>query len=520
MTPAPDGASHAANAGLGIRAAGFASQSRTALLLRSLDRRSGSRALLVIDLVVLYVASTMALIGLDHAVLLDRVAVFLYPLVVAVLFRRKFDARRGVGTNAFEAGKRVVAVVSLVAMPVVALESLAGVAHPASAAVRLWIFSLVFLGIARMMIAKILHDARSDGVLASPTLIIGRGVVAERIMKRLQERPEYGLRPVGFLDTGEWSQAPVLGSPHDLAAVAQRTGARNVIVAFSAGRDHEFVEVVRQCHDLGLEISVVPRLYESVNSYATIDYVGGLPLLRLAPNETVGPRFAAKRMFDRSIALLALILLAPLMLAIALVVRMSSAGPVLFRQERVGAGGRRFDILKFRTMTTPSTESAFAPRAGVAPGGVEGADRRTRLGVLLRRTSLDELPQLINVLKGDMSLVGPRPERPEFVERFAAEVEGYDQRHRVPAGMTGWAQVSGLRGQTSIADRAEWDNHYIENWSPSFDLRILAMTVGEVLRSHVGDKPLLALPPASPATDKPGERTAEPSDPGAGASDL
>ena len=153
--------------------------------------------MLVIDLVVLYIASTMALIGLDRAVLLDRVALFFYPLVVAVLLRRRFGARHGVGTDAFEAGKRAVAVVSLAAMPVVVFESLAGVDRPASAAVRLWIFSLVFLGISRMIIARILYDARSHGVLASPTLIIGRGVVAERIMKRLQERPEYGLRPVG-----------------------------------------------------------------------------------------------------------------------------------------------------------------------------------------------------------------------------------------------------------------------------------------------------------------------------------
>jgi exopolysaccharide biosynthesis polyprenyl glycosylphosphotransferase len=458
--------------------------------------------LILIDIAVLYAASTLALVGLHDAQLPDRLAAFLYPLAVVVLLRRKPATHRGVGKNVFDAGTRAGSVISLVAMPVVALESVFGAAHPASVGVRLWIFSLAFLGVARMTIAKFLHDARTHGLLARPTLIVGRGIVAERVMRRLQERPEYGLRPVGFLDTGDWSSEPVLGSPNDLAAVAEQTGARNVIVAFSAGRDQEFVDVVRQCHDLGLEISVVPRLYESVNSHATIDYVGGLPLLRLAPNEIAGPGFAAKHAFDRLVALLALILLAPLMLTIALAVRISSAGPVLFRQERVGLGGRRFKILKFRTMAVPAHASNFVPAAGVAPGGVEGADRRTRLGRLLRDTSFDELPQLINVLKGDMSLVGPRPERPEFVERFAAEVDGYEQRHRVPTGITGWAQVSGLRGPTSIADRAEWDNHYIENWSPGFDLRILAMTVGEVLRSHGADK-------SGPADDSSAARPAD-----------
>ncbi len=442
----------------------------------------------MIDLVVLYLASTMALVGLHRAVPLDRAAALLYPLVVATLLRRKAGVHGRVDTNSFDAATRAGAAVSLAAMPVVVFESLVGVAHPASAAVRMWIFSLVFLGIARMTIAKILRDARSDGVLADPTLIVGRGVVAERIMKRLQERPEYGLRPIGFLDAGDWTQTPVLGSPHDLASVVRRTGARKVIVAFSGERDQEFVDVVRQCHELGLEISVVPRLYESVNGHATIDYVGGLPLLRLAPNEIAGGRLAVKQIFDRSVALLILTALAPLMLGIALAVRLGSRGPVLFRQERVGLGGRRFNILKFRTMTVTAQAPRFVPATGVAPGGVEGADRRTRLGRLLRGLSLDELPQLINVLKGDMSLVGPRPERPEFVERFTTEVEGYEKRQRAPAGITGWAQVSGLRGPTSIADRAEWDNHYIENWSPWFDLRILAMTVAEVLRSHEGER--------------------------------
>jgi lipopolysaccharide/colanic/teichoic acid biosynthesis glycosyltransferase len=163
-------------------------------------------------------------------------------------------------------------------------------------------------------------------------------------------------------------------------------------------------------------------------------------------------------------------------------VRLSSPGPIFFRQPRVGRDGRVFDCLKFRTMREPTDSFAdFKLKDGAAPGGVEGADRRTTIGRFLRSTSLDELPQLINVLKGEMSLVGPRPERPVFVELFDMQIRRYGERHRVRAGMTGWAQVHGLRGQTSIADRVEWDNYYIENWSLALDLKILLMTLPAVL---------------------------------------
>ena len=164
-------------------------------------------------------------------------------------------------------------------------------------------------------------------------------------------------------------------------------------------------------------------------------------------------------------------------------VKLSSPGSVFFRQPRVGRDGVEFDCLKFRSMRPPSVSDAqFVLHQGSAPGGVEGVDRRTWIGKIMRSSSLDELPQLINVLNGDMSLVGPRPERPEFVDVFNAQIRRYGERHRVKAGMTGWAQVHGLRGQTSIDDRAEWDNFYIENWSLWLDVQILVLTVVAVLR--------------------------------------
>jgi lipopolysaccharide/colanic/teichoic acid biosynthesis glycosyltransferase len=190
----------------------------------------------------------------------------------------------------------------------------------------------------------------------------------------------------------------------------------------------------------------------------------------------------AKYLTGRGVALLALVALLPLMAAIALAVRCSSGGPILFRQRRVGEGGEIFEMLKFRSMRVAGDDAGFVPDARSAPGGVEGADRRTAVGVALRRWSLDELPQLVNVVRGDMALVGPRPERPEHVQRFTDDVPGYARRHRVRVGLTGLAQVHGSRGATDIAARVQLDNAYIDDWSLGLDLRILGRTAGAVLR--------------------------------------
>ena len=205
-------------------------------------------------------------------------------------------------------------------------------------------------------------------------------------------------------------------------------------------------------------------------------------------------QFALKHAFDRVLALALLIVLSPVILCAALAVRLSSPGPALFSQRRVGRDGKVFDLYKFRSMriepaqsTTPSDDDAtaldFLLGGDTAPGGVEGEDRRTPVGRFLRRTSLDELPQLFNVLRGEMSLVGPRPERPEFVELFRQDIVRYGDRHRVKSGITGWAQVHGLRGQTSLAERVEWDNYYIAHWSLGLDLKILALTLVALFRN-------------------------------------
>ncbi|HVW17959.1 MAG TPA: sugar transferase [Solirubrobacteraceae bacterium] len=353
--------------------------------------------------------------------------------------------------------------------------------------VRLWVFALVFLGAGRLGITLDQRRALRHGEAGLSTLIVGAGTVGQLIARRLLDHPEYGLRPTGFLDkdplidaSGE-SAIPVLGASWDLERVVREHGIEQVLFAFSMAPHSVLLTMMRACRRLGVEVAVVPRLFEEVSNRIEIEHVGAVPLLKIATVDPRGWQFTVKYAIDRVAAALAVIVLSPPLAALALIVRLSSPGPILYRQQRVGLDGKVFHILKFRTMRLADPAETFTPAEGVAPGGVEGVDRRTRAGVIMRRLSLDELPQLFNILRGEMSFIGPRPERCGFVEAFEKRVYRYGDRHRVKSGLTGWAQVHGLRGQTSLADRVEWDNYYIENWSPWLDLEILLLTVPAVL---------------------------------------
>jgi exopolysaccharide biosynthesis polyprenyl glycosylphosphotransferase len=263
-------------------------------------------------------------------------------------------------------------------------------------------------------------------------------------------------------------------------------GVECAVVAFSTDSHDNLLDLLDECERLGIRALVVPRLFERVPSRLEVTHVGGLPLLELLPTSPHSIQFAVKYAIDRIAALGLLVLLSPLLLLVAVAVALSLGRPIFYRQDRVSLDGRRFNMLKFRTMKVAPADEAqeecFDPE--VAPGGVEGEDRRTRVGMFLRKWSLDELPQLVNVLKGEMSLVGPRPERPGYVEYFREHVRRYDGRLRTKAGITGWAQIHRLRGQTSIADRVEWDNYYIENFSIWLDFKILLRTIPEALKGR------------------------------------
>jgi exopolysaccharide biosynthesis polyprenyl glycosylphosphotransferase len=385
--------------------------------------------------------------------------------------------------------RTVVTATALAAMAVVAVDAVAtGGSALAPPTIRLWAFAAVYLSAGRIALNWWQAQSRRHGELVKPTLIVGAGTVGHLTAKRLLEQPERGLLPIGFLDKEPLESdgiLPVLGASWDLDRIVDEYGVQEVVVTFSTAPNEVLLRLARRCEQLGVEVVFVPRLFERMTERLAVEHLGGLPLVAAYAPDPKGWQFAVKYTLDRLLAAIALVLLSPLMLGAALAVRLSVGRPLLFRQLRVGRDGRPFEILKYRSMKADDaapSEPLPEVSAHQGPGGVEGADRRTAVGTFLRCTSIDELPQLLNVLKGEMSLVGPRPERPEFVELFEEHVHRYGDRHRVKSGITGWAQVHGLRGKTSIADRAEWDNYYIENWSLWLDFKILLLTVVAVLR--------------------------------------
>ena len=423
----------------------------------------------------------------------ERSMIIILPAIVVLQMVLRRGYRRRLRVLVLDALPSVVSAVSVATMAVATLELLTDrqlTDQPAW--VRVWLVTVVMVSGGRLMLALAHRWATSRRLVAKPVLIVGAGRVGKRIARRLEAQPEYGLLPVGLLDDDPLSVGhdtrcgvPVIGSLAHIEEAVRLTEARGLIVAFSTSADAQLSAIVHRCQQqLGVEVLVVPRMFDNINQRMVYDAVGGLPLFSLSAVDPKGLQFAVKHALDRVFAAALLIFLAPLMLAIALAVRVTSPGPILFSQRRVGRDGKVFSLYKFRSMrwraTEPSRDEVAVARllrADMGPGGVEADNRLTPIGGLLRCTSLDELPQLINVVKGDMSIVGPRPERPEFVELFARDIARYGERHRVKSGITGWAQVHGLRGPTSMVDRTEWDNYYISHWSLALDLKILALTV-------------------------------------------
>ncbi|MGK5632569.1 sugar transferase [Streptomyces sp. URMC 123] len=315
-------------------------------------------------------------------------------------------------------------------------------------------------------------------------LVVGFGPTVRRIAAALHDHPEYGLRPVGLVDPGPGPApaeppVPLLAAPEDITRAVIQNTVLDAVFTCDPYADPDIAALVRLFMAQGCTVWLVTG-----DRPATLgpgpgrlpDHLWGFPGRRLDPPPRPRLGYLGKRALDLCVAGPALLLTAPLMLACALAVRWSDGPGVIFRQERIGRGGRPFVVLKFRTLR-PADEHESATLWNVADD-----ERMSPVGRLLRRTSLDELPQLWNVVRGDMSLVGPRPERPYFVRRFAEAHPGYEARHRMPVGITGLAQVHGLRGDTSIEDRARFDNHYIDTWSLWQDVRILLRTAGSFFR--------------------------------------
>jgi exopolysaccharide biosynthesis polyprenyl glycosylphosphotransferase len=416
-----------------------------------------------------------------------------FGFLVLVQFAVKGTYARKVRPELIEDARAIIVATTLATMTTLTLRVF--LAHSAAfpdelreEGARLWVYATVYL-IAGRTGLRLRQLGRSEAAPAAPTLIVGAGQVGHRLAQRLLRDPKSELRPIGYLDKEPLDPArlelPVLGGSWDLERVVHAFSVEHVLISFSTAPTQVVIDLIRRCERLGVSVSIVPRLFESTQGRMEVDYFGALPLLTIHRNDPNGWAFRFKYALDRIFALVALILLAPVFIAVACAVLVSLGRPVFFRQERVGKDGKIFDVLKFRSMSNAPPEQSGQRAMGEdeAPGGVEGADRRTRVGAFIRKTSLDELPQLINALRGEMSIVGPRPERPEYVARFEERIPRYGDRHRVKVGITGWSQIHGLRGRTSLSDRVEWDNFYIENWSPWLDLKIVLLTIVAVIKT-------------------------------------
>lgn len=327
-----------------------------------------------------------------------------------------------------------------------------------------WIISNLLLFLSHFLYRKILYWLWKKGVNNHRVLIIGSGSLAEKIRDRLESHHELGFRVVGFL-TERYEE---------IGKVVREGDIDSVFIALPLDEYKTIKVVLQNLEDEMVDVRLVPDIYQLATLRGGIEEFDGLSFITLQDTPIYGWNAVLKRCFDISLSLILLILFSPVLLIISCAVKLSSKGTLFYKQQRMGLDGRRFQMLKLRTMREDAEKDT-------GPVWVKKDDpRRTKLGAFLRRTSLDELPQLFNVLKGEISLVGPRPERPVFVEEFRKQIPKYILRHKVKAGITGWAQVNGLRGNTSLEKRIEYDLYYIEHWSLLFDVKILLLTLSEV----------------------------------------
>ncbi len=336
-------------------------------------------------------------------------------------------------------------------------------------------FALNALGIAaaRRLLWRVLRFFRGRGLNHGRALIVGAGRTGELVAGTIAQNSWTGLQAVGFVDEPtrrELRHLPRLGTIDEIAQVAAEHKIDHVFVALPLTRYGELPRIYQALSDILVEVQLVPDVPGFTGIKPRLMEIDGVSFVNLRQDPHRGWPCLAKRAMDLAVGTAALALLSPLMLLLALAVKLSSPGPVFYRQSRTGLAGRQFGMLKFRSMRV-GAETHSGP-----VWAARQDDRCTPLGRFMRRWSLDELPQLFNVLAGHMSLVGPRPERAVFVEKFRHQIPGYAQRHQVKAGITGWAQVHGWRGNTSLRHRIQCDLYYISHWSIWLDLQILLMT--------------------------------------------
>lgn len=347
--------------------------------------------------------------------------------------------------------------------------------------IYLWALTLLLVTLGRILVTRALRLLQARGIGQGRVLLIGTGDAGRMILQKILHTPNLGYHIVGVVDSNV-SAAPVeavplLGTPADIPQIIEDYRVDEVIVALPEASHQEILGIVSMCEREKVSIRVFPDVFQIMANEVSISDFGGLPLLTVRDVALRGWKLALKRTVDVVGASLTLLFISPVMMLTALLIKLESPGPVFYVQERMGLDAKPFPMLKFRSMRADAETNG--------PGWtVKNDPRRTRFGAIIRRISLDELPQFINVLVGDMSLVGPRPERPVYVEQFRQRIPRYMDRHREKAGLTGWAQVNGLRGDTSVVERTKYDVWYIENWSLALDFKIMIQTVLNAARRN------------------------------------
>ncbi|MDY7039535.1 MAG: undecaprenyl-phosphate glucose phosphotransferase [Chloroflexota bacterium] len=341
-----------------------------------------------------------------------------------------------------------------------------------------WLLTLFLVAVGRFAHSRAQRALQARGWGEDRLLIIGTSDVGQMIWQKIRYTPSLGYRVVGFIANGGGIEmnnhttvdTPVLGTLEDIPRVIDEQAVNEVIIALPEAPRDQITTIISLCERGKVGIKVYPDVFQIMASHVSIGDLSGLPLLTVRDVALRGWRMTLKRAMDILFSAVALVVLSPFLLLVALLIKLDSPGPVFYAQERMGLDAKPFWCLKFRSMRQDA-------EADTGPVWAQRDDpRRTRLGAFMRRFSIDELPQFINVFVGNMSLVGPRPERPVFVEQFNRSIPRYMDRHREKAGITGWAQVNGLRGDTSIAERTKYDLWYIENWSLWLDIKILLRT--------------------------------------------
>ena len=340
-----------------------------------------------------------------------------------------------------------------------------------------WLLTIVLVIVLRGLQARIQRGLQVRGVGRTRAVIVGAGEPAATVLQRITQTPRLGYDVVGMVPyDGQrpWYDVRLIANIDDLARLVDREAVDEVIIALPEASGEDLLNIIARFDRSTINIKVLPNQFQLMAGQVSIGELSGLPLLTMRDVALRGWKVTLKRGVDLFGSALGLVFLSPLMFLVAVLIKIDSPGPALFSQERMGLNRKRFHVIKFRTMRIDAEQNG--------PGWTTKDDpRKTRLGSILRRTNADELPQLINVLLGEMSLVGPRPERPMYVEEFQQRIPRYRDRHLEKAGMTGWAQVNGLRGDTSIEERTQYDLWYIENWSVWLDIKIILMTIWQAI---------------------------------------